>query len=92
MEVEEIDWDCSKLLEVMEVNMMEIQGIWDEEDENLKSAIAMWGIVPKGMFELKKRIQEDDVTNVTRSGKHYKPSLLEKDHPDRNLEEGSKHV
>ena len=56
VEVEEIDWVCSKLLEVMEVNMMEIQGIWDEEDENLKSAIAMWGIVPKGMFELKKRI------------------------------------
>ena len=50
MEVEDIDWDCSKLLEVMEVNMVEIQGIWDEEDENLKNAIAVWGIVPKGMF------------------------------------------
>ena len=50
MEVEDIDWDCSKLLEVMEVNMVEIQGIWDEENENLKSAIAVWGIVPKGMF------------------------------------------
>ena len=65
--------------------MVEIQGIWDEEDENLKSAIAMWGIVPKGMFELKKRIQEDDVTNVTRSGKHYKPSFLERDPLERNV-------
>ena len=26
----------------------------------------------------------------TRSGKHYKPSFLEKDHPGRGLGEGSK--
>ena len=30
------------------------------------------------------------VANITRSGKHYKPSFLEKDHPARDLEEGSK--
>ena len=72
MLVEEVDWDCSKLIDVVDVNMVEIQGIWDEEDENLKSAIAMWGILPKGMSELKKRILKDDVVNVTRSRKHYK--------------------
>ena len=52
----------------------------------------MWGILPKGMFELKKRILEDVVANITMSGKHYKPSFLEKDHLERNVEEGSKHV
>ena len=72
--------------------MVEIQGIWDEEDEKLKSAIVAWGIVPKGMYELKKRILEDDVENVTRSKKHYKPSFLERGHPGRNLEEGSKPI
>ena len=30
--------------------------------------------------------------NITRSGKHYKPFFLEKDHPGRNMEEGSKSV
>ena len=70
--------------------MVEIQGIWDEEDEKLKSAIAAWGIVPKGMYELKKRILEDDVENVTRSRKHYKPSFLEKGHPGRDIGEGLK--
>ena len=41
-------------------------------------------------MELKKRFLEDNVANITRSGKHYKPSFLEKDHPSRDLEEGSK--
>ena len=50
----------------MEVNIVEIQGIWDEKDEKLKSAIAMCGIVPKEMYGLRKRILEDDVVNVTR--------------------------
>ena len=50
----------------------------------------MWGILPKGMTELKKRVLEDNVTNITRSGKHYKPSFLENDHPSRDLGEGSK--
>ena len=86
MLVETVDWDWSKLIDVVDVNMVEIQGIWDEEDENLKSATAMWGIFPKGMSELKKRILKDDVVNVTRSRKHYKP----KDHPGRNVKEGSK--
>jgi len=40
------------------------------------------------MTELKKRVMEDNVANITRSGKHYKPSLLEKDHPSRDVEEG----
>ena len=39
---------------------------------------------------MKKRVLEDNVTNITRSGKHYKPSFLEKDHPGRDLGEGSK--
>ena len=69
--VEEVDWDCSKLIEVVDVNMVQIQGKWDEEDENLKSATTMWGILPKGMSELKKMILKDDVVNITRSRKHY---------------------
>ena len=30
------------------------------------------------------------MANITRSGKHYKPSFLEKDHPGRDIGEGSK--
>ena len=41
-------------------------------------------------MELKKMIMEDKVANITRSGKHYKPSFLEKDHLGRDLGEGSK--
>ena len=37
--------------------------------------VAMWGILPKGMIELKKRVLKDNVANITRSGKHYKPSF-----------------
>ena len=70
--------------------MVEVQGIWDEEDKMLKSVVAIWGILPKGMTELKKRVLEDNVANITRSGKHYKPSFLEKDHLGRNIGEGSK--
>ena len=43
---------------------MEVQGIWDEEDEMLKSAVAVWGILPKGMNELKKRVLEDNVISL----------------------------
>ena len=50
----------------------------------------MWGILPKGMTELKKRVLEDNVTNITRSGKHYKPSFLGNDHLGRDLGERSK--
>ena len=35
----------------------------------LKSAVAVLGILPKGIIELKKRVLEDNVTNITRSGK-----------------------
>ena len=56
----------------------------------LKSALVVWGILPKGVTELKKRVLEDNVENITRSGKHYNPSFLEKDHPGRNMGEGSK--
>jgi len=42
------------------------------------------------MTELKKKALEDNVANITRSRKHYKPSFLEKDHPGRNIGEGSK--
>ena len=67
------------------INAMEVQGIWDEKDESLKEAVPMWGILPKGVMELKKRVFEDNVANITRSGKHYKPSFLENDHPSRDL-------
>ena len=39
---------------------------------------------------MKKRVLEDNVANITRCGKHYKSSFLEKDHPSRDLGEGSK--
>ena len=44
------------------------------------------------MIELKKRVLKDNVANITRSGKHYKPSFLEKNHPSKNIEEGSKPI
>ena len=71
------------MIETMEVNAVEVQGIWDEEDEILKNAMAVWGILPKGMTELKKRVMEGNVANITRSVKHHKPSFLDKDHPGR---------
>jgi len=43
VQVEEVDRDYSKLIEVVEVSMVEIQGIWDKEDEDLKNAIAVRG-------------------------------------------------
>ena len=52
--------------------------------------MAMVGILPKGITELKKRVMKNNVANITRSGKHYKPSFLEKDHPGRDIEERSK--
>ena len=89
MQIDEIEWDCSKLIESVEVNAIEVQGIWDEEDEVLRNAVAVWGILPKGMTELKKRVIEDNVANITRSGKHYKPPFLEKDRLSRDIGEGS---
>ena len=52
--------------------------------------VAVWGILLKGMIELKKGVMEDNVANITRSGKHYKPSFLEKDHTSRDIGETSK--
>ena len=42
------------------------------------------------MTKLKKRVLKDNVANITRSGKHYKLSFLEKDPLGRNTGEGSK--
>ena len=56
----------------------------------MKNVMAVWGILPKGITKLKKRVVEDNVTNIIRSGKHYKPSFLKKDHPSRDIGEGSK--
>jgi len=89
VQIYEIEWDCSKLIETIEVNAVQVQGVWDDEDEILKNAVAMWGILPKGMTESRKRVVEDNVENISRSGKHYKPSFLEKDHPRRDIGEGS---
>ena len=44
------------------------------------------------MTKLKKRVLEDNVANITRSGKHYKPSFLDNDHLGRDLGEGSKPI
>ena len=41
---------------------------------------------------MKKRVLEDNVANITKSGKHYKPSFYENDHPSRDLREGSKPI
>ena len=92
VQVDKIGWDCSKLIETTNVNInaVEVQGIWDEEDEVLKEAIAIWGILPKGVTELKKTVFKDNVANITTSGKHYKPSFLENDYLGRDLGEGSK--
>ena len=60
------------------------------EDEALKEAIAIWGILPKEVTELKKRVFEDNIANIPRNGKHYKPSFSENDRLGRDLREGSK--
>ena len=41
VQIDDIEWDCSKLIGNVEVNSIEVQGIWDEEDEVLKNAVAM---------------------------------------------------
>ena len=60
------------------------------EDKALKKAVAIWGILLKRVTELKKRVFEDNIANIPRSGKHYKPSFSENDHLGRDLGEGSK--
>ena len=44
----------------MEMDMVEVQfgGIWDEEEEKLLSAMAIWEFASKGMSKLKKKNQE----------------------------------
>jgi len=54
VQIDEIGWDCSKLIEIVEVNTIEVQGIWDEENELLKNTVIVWGILHKGITELKK--------------------------------------
>ena len=51
VQVDEIKWDCLKLIETKNVNIIavEVQGKWDEEDEILKEAIAIWEILSKGV-------------------------------------------
>jgi len=41
VQIDEIEWDCSKLIETVEVNAIEVQGIWYEEDEILKNAMVV---------------------------------------------------
>ena len=59
MRIDEIELDCLKLIETMEVSVVEVQGIRDVEDEILRNVVAVWGILPKGMIELRKRVVED---------------------------------
>ena len=73
------------MIETIEVNAVEVQGVWDDKDEILKNAVAMWGILPKGMTELRKRVVEDNVANISKSGKHCKPSFLENKRPSKPL-------
>ena len=43
VQIDENEWDCSKLIEATNVNIndVEVQGIWEEEDETLKEAVAV---------------------------------------------------
>ncbi|KAK9996701.1 hypothetical protein SO802_021387 [Lithocarpus litseifolius] len=41
VQIDEIEWDCSKLIETIEVNVVEVQGVWDEEEEILKNSVAV---------------------------------------------------
>ena len=44
------------MIETVKVNAVEVQGKWNEEDEILKNAVAVWGVLPKGMTALKKEL------------------------------------
>ena len=39
VQIDKIEWDCSKLIVTVEVNAVEVQGIWDEEDGVLKNVV-----------------------------------------------------
>ena len=47
MQIDEVERDCSKLIETIEVNVVEVQGIWDDEDEILKNMMVVWGDTPQ---------------------------------------------
>ena len=64
------------MIETVEVNVVDVHGIWDEEDEVLKNVVTVWGILSKGITEMKRRVIEDNVANITRSGKHYKVQII----------------
>ena len=40
VQVDEVEWDCSKLIETTNVDDVKVLGIWNEEDEVLKEVIA----------------------------------------------------
>ena len=52
VQTNEVEWNCSNLIETTNVNVnvnaIEVQGIWDEKDEALKKAVAIWGILLLG--------------------------------------------
>ena len=54
------------------------------------NVVVVWGILPKGITKIKKRVIEDNMANIMRSGKHYKPFFLEKYQSGRDIGEGSK--
>ena len=39
VQIDKIEWDCLKLIMTVEVNDVEVQGIWDEEDGVLKNVV-----------------------------------------------------
>jgi len=43
------------------------------------------GDTPQRDNQVKKRVVEDNVENITRSEKNYKPFFLENDHPGRDI-------
>ena len=43
VQINEIEWNCLKLIETTSVNInnVEVQGIWDEEDEVVREVVAV---------------------------------------------------
>ena len=50
------------------------------------------GNTSQGNDRAKEKGHEGYMANITKSGKHYKPSFLEKDHPGRDIGEGLKPI
>ena len=55
MQIDEVERDCSKLIETIEVNVVEVQGIWDDEDEILKNTMVVWGDTPQRNDRIKEK-------------------------------------